>query len=186
MIILGSSSPRRKDLLSKITTDFKIINPTFDERTINIKSTHYALEEAYHKALSLLDEISKEDCLICVDTIVVLDNKIYGKPVDKEDAKRILLELSNKTHKVITGYIILKDEEVITNEVTSLVTFNKLDQATIDNYIESIDVLDKAGAYSYQDDAKFHLIKEISGSYSNIMGFPVEEIESELKYLDLI
>lgn len=186
MIILGSSSPRRKALLSKITTDFKILNPTFDERTIKLNSDHYALEEAYHKALSLIDEISKEDCLICVDTIVVLDNIIYGKPVDKEDAKRILLELSNKTHKVITAYIILKGEEVISNEVTSLVTFNKIDDSTIENYIESINVLDKAGAYSFQDDEKFHLIKEFSGSYSNIMGFPIEEIESELKYLELI
>lgn len=187
MIILGSSSPRRKELLSKITKNFTIMNPTFNEREININETHYAFEEAYHKALSLVDKMdARNDCLITVDTIVVLDNEIYGKPKDRDEAIKMLTKLSGKTHQVISGYCLIYRDNVNSDEVISEVTFNKLSKKEIEHYVDSINVLDKAGAYSVQDDESFHLIKKIKGSTDNVMGFPVDEIKAILVKYSLV
>ena len=187
MIILGSSSPRRKELLSTITKSFVIVNPSFNEREIKLNETHYAFEEAYHKALSLVDKVNeRDDCLITVDTIVVLDNEIYGKPKDRDDAIRMLSKLSGKTHKVISGYCLIYRDNVNSDEVISEVTFNELTKKEIEHYVDSINVLDKAGAYSVQDDNAFHLIKKISGSTTNVMGFPIDEIKKILVKYSLI
>jgi MAF protein len=186
MIVLGSTSPRRNELLKRIVSDFKIVAPLFDERTLVCDNNHYALEEAKHKALSIIDKIDKDDCLITVDTIVYFNNKIYGKPSDKNDAFKMLKELANHTHEVISGYTIIYKNSIITNEVFTKVTFNSFTDKEIQHYIDSINVFDKAGSYSFQDDDNFHLIKKVEGSTTNVMGFPLDEIEKELKKLKLI
>lgn len=185
MIILGSTSPRRKELLKLITSNFKTIAPLFDEEKIDKNTKNYALTESYNKALSLLSKINKEDCLITSDTIVILNDRIYGKPKNNEEAIQFLSELNDKTHQVITGYTIIYKNTIIKKEVITSVTFNKLSPDEIKNYILKVNVLDKAGAYSIQDDHDF-LIKTIDGSYYNVMGFPIEEIKSDLKSLNLI
>lgn len=187
MIILGSTSPRRKELLTKLTSNFRVIAPLFDEHNLSTKlSRNYALEESYNKAFSLKDKVNKNDCLICVDTIVYFENKIYGKPKDLNEARLFLGKLSNKKHEVISGYTIFYKNEIIKKEVTTYVEFNKFSEEEIINYINSINVLDKAGAYSIQDDKNFHLIKKIEGSFSNVMGFPLEEIKNDLEKFNLL
>lgn len=186
MIVLGSTSPRRKELMNKITSDFKIIAPLFNEEKLSKKTKHYALEESFNKAQSIIDKIDKDDCLICVDTIVFYNNTIYGKPKNIEEAKRFIHELSNVTHEVISGYTIIFHGCTIKKEVISYVTFNELSDEKIKQYIEDIYVLDKAGAYSVQDDYKEHIIKNIDGSFDNVMGLPTEEIKKDLKTLGLI
>ena len=181
MIILGSTSPRRKELLSLITKDFITIKPSFDEKKVDLKTPNYALNEAYNKSLSLRNNLNKNDILITSDTIVILNDVIFGKPKDEKDAFRMLKELSNKTHKVISGYVIYSKKIEVKKEITTYVTFNNLSDKEIKNYIKSVMVLDKAGAYAIQDDAKFHLINNIKGSYYNVMGFPLEDIKIELK-----
>jgi len=184
MIILGSSSPRRIELLKRITNDFKIIKPTFNESLISISETHYALKEALGKAESIKKYISYEDILICCDTVVILNNKIFGKPKDDKDAFEILHSLSENTHEVVTAYVIIYKDKIIKKEVTSEVTFNRLSDEKILSYILNENVKDKAGAYAIQDDDKFNLIKSIKGSKDNIIGFPVEEIQNDLELLN--
>lgn len=186
MIILGSSSPRRKELMYKITDNFKIIVPLFNEKNLSPNLKNYALEESFHKALSLKDKINKEDCLITVDTIVYFNNQIYGKPKNIDEARKFLSTLSNNTHEVISGYTIFYNGITIKREVITKVTFSKLTESQINNYLKSINVLDKAGAYSIQDDTKFHFIKKIDGSFYNVMGLPIEKIKEDLINLKLI
>ena len=186
MIILGSTSPRRKELMNKITSDFKVIAPLFNEENLSKNTMHYALEESFNKAQSLIDKIDKDDCLICVDTIVFYNNTIYGKPKNVDEAKKFIHELSNVTHEVISGYTIIFHGCTIKKEIVSYVTFNKLTDEKIDQYVKNVYVLDKAGAYSVQDDYKEHIIKNVDGSFDNVMGLPVEEIRKDLRSLDLI
>lgn len=186
MFILGSTSPRRKELLSKIVSDFKILSPQYNEECVDKTSKHYALEEAKGKASSLIPYIKKDDCLICCDTIVFLNNKIYGKPKNKEDAFKILKELSNNVHTVISGYVIIYNDIVLTKEVNTYVKFNELDDTLINRYIDETNPMDKAGAYAIQEDNKYHLIQSIEGTISNVMGFPIEDIKEDLIKLGLL
>lgn len=186
MIILGSSSPRRIKLLKEITNEFKVLSPDFDEKTVDINTKHFAIVESYNKAMSLIKQINKDDCLITMDTIVMFSNKIIQKPIDINDAVNTLKMLSNKKHQVITGYTIIYKDIVINKEVISDVYFNTLSEEQINKYVQEINVLDKAGSYSYQDDEKYNLIKKIKGSRNNIIGFPSEQIIKELIKLNVI
>ena len=127
MLILGSTSPRRIELLKTLTTDFITLNPNFNESLISKKEKHYALKEAFNKALSLKDKINENDLLITSDTVVILKKEIIGKPTSLENAKEILNKLSNNRHKVVTGVVILYKNKAYFKEVTSYVYFNKLD-----------------------------------------------------------
>ena len=186
MLILGSTSPRRIQLLKTLTTDFITLNPNFNESLISKKEKHYALKEAFNKALSIKDKINENDLLITSDTVVILKKEIIGKPTSLENAKEILNKLSNNRHKVVTGVVILYKNKAYFKEVTSYVYFNKLDDKTITNYINNENVLDKAGAYAVQDDKNFHIIKKIKGDYYNVMGFPLFYIKKQLKKFNFI
>ncbi len=184
MIILASSSPRRKELLKQLFSEFTIILPTFDESKISKDDINLAKKEAYYKGLSVLNSGNHfNDLIISCDTIVRLNNKIYGKPKDLNEAKEFLKELSDNTHEVISGYALFYKGKIINKETVSYVTFNKLDDAKIDNYINNEYVLDKAGAYAIQDDDKFQLINKIKGSLNNIIGLPTEDIKKEINIL---
>ena len=180
MIILGSSSPRRIKLLKEITRDFIIMKPPFNERDIDIKAKDYALVEAKNKANSLKNAAKPQDFLICCDTMVIYEDIIFNKPVDLEDAKKTLAFLSGKTHKVITGYIIIHGDKTIERQVETDVTFNELDENTINEYVTKCDVLDKAGSYGIQYNDIVPIIKEIKGSLTNVIGFPIDEIKEDL------
>ena len=186
MIYLASSSPRRLELMNKITSNFKIIKPTFDESLISKDSTHLALEESIGKAKSVQKLVESDSCIIACDTIVTYLDKVFLKPIDLKDAFNTLKFLSDKTHTVISGYTIIYKDKIISKEIKTDVTFNKLSDEEILNYINTSYVLDKAGSYAIQDNKKYCLIKSITGSLDNVIGFPVDEIKQDLIELKVI
>jgi septum formation protein len=182
MIILASKSPRRKQLISEyITSDFLTYNPDIDESLSNslIDPILIVRDIATRKGECALKKFPN-DIVIAADTIVVYSKEILGKPKDEKDAYRILELLSNNTHQVITAFSIFYKDIKIIKHVISDVTFNKLDDTLINEYIASKSPLDKAGAYGIQDNHQFNIIKEYKGSYSNIVGLPIEELKIEI------
>ena len=172
-IILASQSPRRKQLLKKLRIDFSAVSPKYDEKIdTDIFSTELIENIAKQKALSVLNSVSQ--CIvISADTVVVCENKILGKPKDKTQAIKMLEFLSGKTHRVVTAVNIIDSD-------TSYVTFNTLSRRMIEDYIEKCNPLDKAGSYGIQElDNKF--VKEINGSFDNIVGLPSETVAIMLK-----
>lgn len=175
MLILASGSPRRKELLRKITADFTIILPNIDERLLDhsLEAKDLPAEESRLKAYSIHALYPKDDVLAC-DTIVILDGEILGKPANKDEAFRMLKKESGKRQIVLSGYTFLSPSKEITRSVATAVYFNVLKDEDIRAYIEKYQPLDKAGAYGIQDEAG--LINRIEGSYDNVMGLPSEDI----------
>ena len=166
-----------------ISPSFDIIVPDIDE-SLSFKT--YSDVRDIVKDISLrkcleIAKTHKEDIVIAADTVVVLDNEIIGKPKDKDDAFNILNKLSNKQHYVYTGYAIKQGDKLVQGLVRSEVLFNELSEQLIRDYIDSGSPMDKAGAYGLQDNFTFHIVKRTTGSESNIIGFPVDEIKSDLK-----
>ena len=183
MVILASSSPRRKELLKRIISNFEIKVSNIDEsidRPKNVSEIPYEL--AYRKA----KEIAKDyynDIVIGSDTIVAINNEVLEKPIDEKDAYRMLKLLNNNTHEVISGIAILYQDKEIRYIEKSLVTFNNLTDKEILDYIATKDPLDKAGAYGIQNEY-INLVKEFSGEYENIVGLPLIRLEKELKNIN--
>lgn len=182
MLILASKSPRRKELLEEYITSNFIIEPSTYGEDIddNLTPIENVKNIAYQKGKEIHAK-HYNDIVLSADTIVVLNNKIYGKPFDKLDAFKMLKELSNKTHEVITAYSIFYQDKVISNYVVSKVTFNGLPDSLINEYIETLSPLDKAGSYGIQDSYGNKIVKSYIGSLSNIIGLPVEEIKKDLE-----
>lgn len=181
MIVLASQSPRRQQLMHRISDAFIVDVSHIDESTsLNMSPVEAVMDIAKRKGLDVQIR-HPNDTIISADTIVVIDNMILGKPVDKADANRMLHILSNRTHKVITAFCIFKEEQFYEEYVESEVTFYDLSQSLIDSYIESGSPMDKAGAYGAQDNNDFKIVKSISGSHDNVIGFPVDEIKKALE-----
>lgn len=181
MIILASQSPRRQELLKEIVPSFGIEISHIDESTSLNLPPPYAVRDIAFRKGEVIASKHPEDVVISADTIVVLDNQIIGKPKDEQDAKRILHLLSGKLHTVITAFCIFHDGTSMERTVHSTVIMNDLSEELINEYVATKSPLDKAGAYGVQDNKKFHLIKSVNGSITNVMGFPVDEIKSDLK-----
>ncbi len=188
-LILGSQSPRRKELLSWANIPFEILTADLDEISVEIDPEEVAMDIAHQKGKAVFDRVSKDvnPFVISSDTIVVLDQKIYGKPKDREDARRILTELSDKTHFVITGVCFIFHDE--TGKVREHrfydqtdVTFNEITPDLMESYLDTGDSLDKAGAYGIQGPS-LTFISKVEGSYSNVVGFPLDRVISELKII---
>mgnify|MGYP003308796515 CR=1 FL=1 len=181
MIILASSSPRRKQLLSQLVDSFYIYKVDIDEEKSYILPYQEAVKDISIRKGLKAKEIYPNDIIISADTIVVVNNQIIGKPKDKKDAYEILKMLSGKTHEVITSYTIIFKDKLINKSVVSFVTFNSLNDELINRYIESGSPMDKAGAYGIQDNEQFPIISHYEGSLNNIIGFPIEEIKIDLE-----
>ena len=180
MIVLASKSPRRQQLMHRITDDFIVDVSDIDESTsLNMSPLEAVQDIAKRKGLDIVKRHPGQ-IVISADTIVVIDDMILGKPIDEADASRILNLLSDRTHKVITAFCLLKDDKFIEEYVASEVTFYKLSQELIDRYIKSGSPMDKAGAYGAQDNNDFLIVKKIKGSRDNVIGFPVNEIKLAL------
>lgn len=179
MVILASASPRRQELIKQITSDFKVITADIDEDKSYVLSPLDAVLDIAKRKGEKIHKDHYEELVISADTIVVHKGKIIGKPVDANDAKRILKELSNDIHEVITAYCLFKKDILIEHYVISKVYFNKLSDELIDAYIKTGSPLDKAGAYGVQDNDKFPIVKSIEGSVTNVIGFPVDEIKQD-------
>lgn len=180
MIVLASKSPRRQQLMHSITDDFIVDVSHIDESTSLSMSPIDAVKDiAKRKGIDIAKR-HPHQLVLSADTIVVIDNQIIGKPVDEEDASRILHLLSNRTHKVMTAFYLIKDDIEYEEVVISEVTFEKLTDKLIDEYIKSGSPMDKAGAYGAQDNNDFKIVKSISGSWPNVIGFPVDEIKAAI------
>lgn len=184
MIILSSASPRRHDILYEFGYMHKVVPSHVDEISTYKKEPKEVCEtNSYLKANDIYKDYPNET-IIGADTIVVINNKILGKPKDKEEAIHMLQELSDNTHEVITGVTVINKDNKITFSVTSYVTFKKLSLDDINYYIENDNVYDKAGSYAIQNPILQKYIKEIKGSYYNIVGLPIEKLMEVLDNLD--
>jgi septum formation protein len=192
-LILGSASPRRRELLSLITEDFTIKLADIDERALetdletrNVPAIEVSEELASAKAhavFEMLDQDSRASSVVIgADTSVILDDVIYGKPESKDDAKKMLTNLSGRKHVVATGVsLVFEGGEKRFTDV-SLVEFYPLDdyqKNVIERYIESGDPMDKAGAYGIQTGGAL-LVRGIEGDFLNVVGLPVARLAREL------
>ena len=180
--ILGSKSPRRKDILKEMGIDFDVKTSNIDE-TIpkGIKNYDAPVFLAIKKANSLKEKLKKNQILITADTLVFLKNQLIAKPNNHKQAKKILEKLSSKTHKVITGVCICTIEKEKSFSVTTEISFNKLDKKDIADYVEKFDPSDKAGSYGIQEWIGLVGIEKINGSYTNVVGLPSAKLYQELK-----
>lgn len=180
MLILASGSKRRIELLKDSGIEFKVVLSDIEE-VIDPKlkleevATSLAREKAYNVFLK-----NQEDVVIAADTIVVLDDEILGKPIDEEDAYKMLKKLEGKTHEVITGVaIISKDQEEVFYK-KSFVTMKELSDLQIQEYIKTGEPMDKAGSYGIQGLGK-KLIESYQGDFFTIMGLPLTDVLKKLK-----
>ena len=184
-IILGSSSPRRRELLSGIIEKFEIIPSQFDESTINANDfedpKEFVKVQSMKKAEELASRVSDADIVITADTIVTFDGKILGKPHTHEVAYQMISQLSGREHEVVTGVYISfpKLKKYVSFTETTIVVFDSLPEQVIKAYAESKDPLDKAGAYGIQSGA-MSLITKIDGDYFNVVGLPVHSLAKHI------
>ena len=179
-LILASASLRRKELLERAGFRFEIVPSHIDE-TFDKQLNYY--ENVMKTALKKGEDIFQhhpDDVVLSADTIVVYQGEVFGKPRDRDDAKRMLQTLSGKEHQVITGVAILSGEGIDNFYIESLVRFNELTEEEIDDYISTGEPMDKAGAYAIQGIGK-KLVSGYTGSFTNIVGLPIEDIENKLK-----
>ena len=181
-IILASKSPRRKQLLEIAGFTFEVKALEVDESfspdmPVAAVAAYLAEKKAYAAQDDLLD---KEDLILAADSVVILENKIYGKPEDETDAKQILRQLSGKIHRVITGVCLLKNNKKKVFSGVSDVHFAALTEEEIEYYVQKYQPYDKAGAYGIQDWIGWCKVLKIEGSYSNVMGLPMELVYKEL------
>lgn len=180
-MILASSSPRRAAILKDYKLEI-IPSPYVENHTKTVFSYDYVEQLAFNKAKAVCELIQEPAIVIGADTVVVLENEILEKPVDKEEAFSMLKKLSGKTHKVVTAIVVINSEngQYKKNSTTSLVTFQNLDDEMIKNYIEKYKPYDKAGAYGIQELPK-NFVKSINGDYENIVGISPKAFENLIK-----
>lgn len=182
--ILASASPRRKELLSRIVPDFEILPSCIDETIPDSMENEDAAEFlAVRKAMS----IDRTDTIIIAcDTVVINDGVILGKPQDENDAKKMLISLSGKTHTVITGVCLRYDKHTLSFSERTAVEFFELKAKEIDDYIRTGEPMDKAGAYGIQGLGSL-FVKGIYGDFYNVVGLPVAILKRKLdSFLRLI
>jgi septum formation protein len=136
---------------------------------------------AREKAKSIQSELSHQRIILAADTVVVLNNKVIGKPTDRADAIHILQQLSGRKHQVITGVVILSGEKEVAFADTTDVTFHQLSIQQIEFYVDKYKPYDKAGAYAIQEWIGVIGIKNIAGDFYNVMGLPVSRVVKELE-----
>jgi len=175
-LILASQSPRRKELLSLIVEEFKVVEGTFDESTVpnTLPPSQHVVYSAGMKASSVAS-IHPDAVVIGADTIVVLDDTIMGKPTDTDHARSMLASLSGRTHQVYTGLALIADGVKISAFECTDVVFTTLSHQMIDRYVSSGEPLDKAGAYGIQG-IGCALIEKVNGCYFNVVGLPVHRL----------
>ena len=180
-IILASSSPRRKRLMLEAGFNFEIIVSDAEEISEKFMIPwDLTVQNARIKA-SPIAQNNHEKIVIGADTVVSLDNEIFGKPSDMEEAVKMLARLSGRTHIVTTGVCIIQKEKNETFYVNTEVTFKPLSGKEISQYVKVINPLDKAGAYAAQDHGEL-IIEKYSGSFTNVVGLPMSEVKEALAH----
>lgn len=182
MIILASTSPRRKHLLKKLGVPFTIVASDFDEKFNPRFGPKKQAEFLSLQKAEIVAKRLKEGIVIGADTVVALENEIFGKPKDEKEAKTILKKLSGKMHLIVTGITIIdaKSKKRVTKSIETKVWFRHLTSSEISNYIQREKPFDKAGAYAMQDLGSI-FIKKIEGDYFGAVGLPLFALAKELK-----
>lgn len=181
-IILASKSPRRSQILEQAGFQFEIKTKEVEETyPAELPSKDVAEYLAEKKAMASKEFLQNDEILLTADSIVLLGNKIFGKPKDFEDAKNTLEQLSGNVHEVITGVCLLSKSKKSTFSSVSKVHLEALTEAEIVYYIEKFKPYDKAGAYAIQEWIGLCKISKIEGTYSNIMGLPMELVYRNLE-----
>ena len=181
-IILASQSPRRKQLLEWAEVPFEVLIKETDETyPPGLAFTEVAIHIARNKALAVKQSAGISKPILAADTIVVLHQKIIGKPVNRADAIDILTALSGHHHQVITGVVILFGEKEISFADTTDVVFHPITKNQIEFYVDKYKPYDKAGAYAIQEWIGVIGIKSVNGDFYNVMGLPVSRVVRELE-----
>jgi septum formation protein len=186
-LILASASPRRKELIGYLGIPFEIKTSNVPEESFETDPVKFSLEIAKLKGEAVLKELIKVESLapiyvISADTIVCSAGKIYGKPRNREEAREFLTELSGRTHSVFTSvsaqFLLNGKLEVLDFTEESKVTFNDINIQLMENYLDTGDSLDKAGAYGIQGPS-LTFISRVDGDYANVVGFPLSRFVVE-------
>jgi septum formation protein len=178
MLILASGSPRRAELLRAAGIEFTIRIADVDETILPGESPRdYVLRLSRAKALAAAGE---DEIVLGADTTVVIEDEIAGKPVDAEDARRMLRTLSGRWHEVLTGVTLLRGDEILADVAVTRVKFAEMSESEIDWYVSTGEPMDKAGAYGIQGYAS-RFVECIEGSYSNVVGLPVQMVYKMLR-----
>lgn len=180
MIVLASSSPRRKDILDKSNLEYKIITKDIEEIFPDEGLVWEKISKvAYDKAKAVFD-FNCNDIVIGADTAVVIGDEILGKPIDDNHALEMLLKLNNKKHSVITGVAILSKEKEIVFYEESIVTFKNNSIVELNEYIKTKEPVGKAGSYAIQGIGE-KLVDSFTGDLENIIGLPLSRLLKELE-----
>lgn len=182
-IILASASPRRKELMEQAGYEFEIRVSHKEERYTSTEPAEIVKELALLKASDIASQ-EADAIVIGADTIVAIDGKILGKPASKKEAFEMIQNMQGKKHQVYTGVAILDGEKRVNHAVRTDVYVNPMTEEEILDYIESENVMDKAGAYGIQGRFGIH-IEKIDGDYYNVVGLPISYIYSQLKEMGM-
>ena len=188
-VALASSSPRRKELMNMLGIPYDVVSFDHDE-VLNKDKTVYeqCMDIAYQKGKIVFDSFDEDIVVISSDTIVVLDNVIYGKPVDRQDAYNMLKKIQGTTHEVVSALTVFcrKNGEVTINKTyeKALVTVDKMNDLEINSWIDTGKAFGKAGAYAIQEEYG-RFIKKIDGDYYTIVGLPLNTLYNILKDLEV-
>ena len=173
MIILGSKSPRRQELLEKLGVPFRVLTADVDETVAPELSAREAVAQISARKAEATSRLAKDgELIVCADTVVALDGRIMGKPHDRADAVRMLTALSGQTHEVLTGVTVRGADRCVTVVERTAVTFRTLLPREIEAYVSSGEPMDKAGAYGIQGAASC-FVSHLDGDYFNVMGLPL-------------
>ena len=186
MLILASGSPRRKHLLETLGAEFEVVSAQVDEMN-DLVDPKLLVETNAKLKTSWVADLYPCDWALGSDTTVALENEILNKPSDLDDARSMLKRMSGKTHTVYTAVCLMRSASKVEElfVVTSDVSFKPFDDELITEYFKRVNPLDKAGAYGIQE-GKELIIDSWEGSFSNIMGLPVDEVRELLKKHDLL
>ena len=181
-VILASNSPRRRELLAGLNVEFMVDTRNNFEEAFPEDMPHCEVPAAMSlgKSMGFWRELEPDEILITSDTMVLLDSLIMGKPHNREEAVEMLLSLSGRTHEVITAVTVRDQNHCETVSDTTLVTFRELTDEEIVYYIDTCKPYDKAGAYGIQEWIGYAACSSITGSFYNVMGFPVHKVYDEL------
>lgn len=181
-VILASGSPRRRELMAGLGVNYEVrILPDVDESYPDtLQGEEIPIYIAKEKANAYIPMMQPDELIITADTIVWLDGKVLGKPRDREDALQMLRTMSGRTHEVFTGVCITTTDWQRSFTAQTEVRFATLSEDEIIYYVDNFKPMDKAGAYGVQEWIGFIGVENISGSYYNIMGLPVQKLYREL------
>ena len=182
-IVLASKSPRRQELLKGVGLEFSVLTKDVDESYSSGMSVFDVAPFLSYKKAKAFDEseLPENYMVITADTVVIVGDKILGKPKDYDDACNMLRQISGKKHSVVTGVTVRTKEKVMTLSATSKVSFEVLDEEEIRYYVDTYKPFDKAGSYGIQEWIGYIGVNSVEGSYFNVMGLPTQKLYKMLK-----